>query len=109
MAKMVDIEKLKPLLDGILTEENEASFIEGVMGVAVDYDESAVEGRINEAVEAVRAEEKANYSKKLHDMFFGGGESGEQVVEEPKDDTKTDPEITGQDVEISDIFVDDVN
>lgn len=108
MAKMVDIEKLKPLLNGILSEDNEPAFIEGLMGVAVDYDESAVEGRINEAVEAVRAEEKANYSKKLHDMFFGGGEAGTDV-EKPVDDTKTDPEVTGQDIEISDIFVDEVN
>lgn len=109
MAKMVDIEQLKPLLNGVINEDNEASFIEGLMGIAVDYDESAVEGRINEAVEAVRAEEKANYSKKLHDMFFGGGESGENVVEETVDDTKTDPEVVGQDVQISDIFVDEVN
>ena len=109
MAKMVDIEQLKSLLNGVINEENEASFIEGLMGIAVDYDESAVEGRINEAVVAVRAEEKANYSKKLHDMFFGGGESGENVVEETVDDTKTDPEVVGQDVQISDIFVDEVN
>lgn len=109
MAKMVDIEQLKPLLNGIIKEESEATFLEGLMGIAVDYDEDAVNTRINDAVEAVRAEEQANYSKKLHDMFFGGGESGEQVVEDAVDDTKTDPEVTGQDVEISDIFVDDVN
>lgn len=109
MAKMVDIEQLKPMLNGVIKEDSEASFIEGLMGIAVDYDESAVEGRINEAVEAVRAEEKANYSQKLHDMFFGGGESGEKVADEPVDDTKTDPEVTGQDIEISDIFVDEVN
>ena len=108
MAKMVDIEKLKPLLNGVLTEENEGSFIEGVMGIAVDYDEDAVQGRINSAVETVRAEEKANYSKKLHDMFFGGGQSGEST-EQQIDDTKTDPEVSGQTVEITDIFVDEVN
>ena len=109
MAKMVDIEQLKPMLNGIIKEDSEASFIEGLMGIAVDYDESAVEGRINEAVEAVRAEEKANYAAKLHDMFFGGGESGEGVAEAPVDDTKTDPEVTGQDIEISDLFGDEVN
>lgn len=108
MAKMVDIEKLKPLLNGVLTEENEGAFIEGVMGISVDYDEDAVNERINSAVEAVRAEEKANYSKRLHDMFFGGGESGEETHENI-DDTKTDPEVSGQTVEVKDIFVDEVN
>lgn len=90
MAKMVDIEKLKPLLSGVLNEENETSFLEGLMAEAVDYDESSVQGRIDEAVSVARAEEKANYSKKLHDMFFG---SGEEVAEVADNDTVIDPEI----------------
>lgn len=105
MAKMVDIEKLKPLLNGILTEENEPSFIEGVMGIAVDYDEKAVQGRIDEAVNAAKAEAKADYSKKLHDMFFGG--ATEDKAEESIDDTKTDPELSNDDIQVEPIFVDE--
>lgn len=103
MAKVVDIEKLKPLLAGILNEENEAGFIEGVMGIAEDYDEEAVNARIEEAVTAAKADAAKEYNTKLHDMFFGGSKA-EEVVEVAEDDTKTDPEIDGGTVEVEDIF-----
>ena len=72
MAKVVDIEKLKPLLQNILTEENEASFIEGVMGIAEDFDDEAVNARVEEAAKSAREEADKEYAAKLHDMFFGG-------------------------------------
>ena len=103
MAKMIDIEKLKPLLNGVLTEENETSFLEGVIAESVDYDDKAVQSRIDSEVEKARAEAKADYSKKLHDMFFGTGESNDS--KDTPDDTKTDPELNNDDnVEIPDIF-----
>lgn len=71
MAKMVDIEKLKGLLEGAINEDKETAFIEGLMGIAVDYDDTAVETRIAEASEKAKADAQAEYSKKLHDMFFG--------------------------------------
>ncbi len=101
MAKVVDIEKLKPILAGILTEENEAGVIEGIMGVAEDYDEDAINARINEAVEAAKAEAEKDYGAKLHDMFFGGAKADDTVVE---DDTKVDEEISTGAVEVEDIF-----
>lgn len=106
MAKMVDIEKLKPLLADVLTDENEAGFIEGVMAIAEDYDEDAIQARIDEAVEATKAEEAKNYSAKLHDMFFGGStENKVEDVVEVEDDTKTDPELNdGEQPKVEDIF-----
>ena len=106
MAKMVDIEKLKPLLADVLNEDNEAGFIEGVMAIAEDYDEDAIQARIDEAVEATKAEEAKNYSAKLHDMFFGGStENKVEDVVEVEDDTKTDPELNdGEQPKVEDIF-----
>lgn len=79
MAKVVDIEKLKPLLQNILTAENEASFIEGVMGIAEDFDDAAVNARVEEAAKTAREEADKEYAAKLHDMFFGGkNEEGEK-------------------------------
>lgn len=101
MPRMIDVDLLKPILDGVLTEENEASVIEGIMGASVDYDEEAVNTRINEAVEAAKAEAQKEYGAKLHDMFFGGAKAEETVIE---DDTKTDPEIDAGAVEVEDIF-----
>ena len=87
MAKMVDIEKLKELLKGSVKEESETSLLEGLMGAAVDYDESAVESRIAEATKTARAEAEAEYGKRLHDMFFGGAASSNDGT---VDDRKTE-------------------
>ena len=103
MAKYIAVDKLKPLLSGVLTAENEASFIEGVMTNSEDYDDDAIQARIDSAVEAAKAEEAANYAAKLHDMFFGGAkETTETKIIE--DDTKTDREISTNSVEVEDIF-----
>lgn len=99
MAKYIDVEKLKPLLNGVLTEENEKVVLEGVMNSLEDFDEKAVQARIDEAVEKAKAEESAIYGKKLHDMFFGG----DQPNGSGQDDTK-DPEVTDEKPEIKDIF-----
>ena len=89
MAKMINIEDLKPLLSGVLSEENETAFLEGLMEKTVDYDEEAIQGRIDEAVNTARGEAQAEYSKKLHDMFFG---DGDKVAEVATDDNVTNPE-----------------
>lgn len=107
MAKVINIEDLKPILAAVLTEENSTGVIEGVMEKAVDYDEDAIQGRIDEAVNAAKEEAKAEYSKKVHDMFFG--KADEKVIEDAPDDSKIDPEISDNDVQVSDIFVDEVN
>lgn len=107
MAKVISIDDLKPILAEVLTEENSTGVIEGVMAKAVDYDEDSIQGRIDEAVNAARDEAKAEYSKKVHDMFFGSAE--EKVIEDAPDDSKIDPEIADNDVQVSDIFIDEVN
>lgn len=101
MAKMIDIEKLKPLLNGVLTEENEGAFIEGVMESSIDYDEEAIQSRIDEAANNARIEAQAEYSQKLHNMFFG---NKEENIEKPIDDTKVDPEVSTNDNAIPDIW-----
>ena len=89
MAKMVDIEKLKPLLQPILTEENSTATIEGILAIAEDYDDEAVKKRTEEAVNSAKEEAKKEYSQKLHDMFFNGTSTEKGAV----DDSNTDPEI----------------
>lgn len=101
MAKVVDVEKLKPILADILNEENETGVIEGIMAVAEDYDEEAINARISDAVEAAKAEAEKSYGAKLHDMFFGGAKAEDTVVE---DDTNVDEEISSGAVEVKDIF-----
>lgn len=101
MAKVVDIEKLKPLLQNILTEENEASFIEGVMGIAEDFDDEAVNARVEEAAKTAREEADKEYAAKLHDMFFGG--KNEEGQKQPAvDDSNVDDINSTEPVE--DIF-----
>lgn len=89
MAKVVDIEKLKPLLKNVLTEENEAEFIESIMKITEDYDDEAVNARIEEASKSAREEASKEYATKLHDMFFGGAkeEDNKKVIE---DDSNVD-------------------
>ena len=106
MSKVVDIEKLKPSLEPLLTEETSVSTIESIMGIAEDYDETSVQNRIDEAVKAAKEEEAKSYSQKLHDMFFKGGTSTEQggaSGEGNSADQQTDPEIKGK-REVVDIF-----
>ncbi len=100
MAKMVDIEKLKPLLQPLLNEENEAATIEGILGIAEDFDEEAINKRQEDAVTAAREEAKKEYADKLHEMFFGGVSTERGQV----DDSKTDPEIQSNHREVEDIF-----
>lgn len=99
MAKMVDIEKLKPLLKPILTEENSTATIEGIMAIAEDYDDEAVKKRTEEAVNSAREEANKEYAQKLHDMFFNGTSTEGHV-----DDSNTDPEIHDNHREVEDIF-----
>lgn len=103
MAKMVDIEALKPILANILTEDNEASTIEGIMGIAQDYDEDATQARIDEAVAQAKAEAEKDYASKLHDMFFGGAKA-EPESEVIEDDSTTDIEDIDGVKEVEDIF-----
>lgn len=103
MAKMVDIEALKPILANILTEDNEASTIEAIMGITQDYDEDATQARIDEAVTKAKAEAEKDYASKLHDMFFGGTkvELKDEVI---IDDSTTDIEDIKGVKEVEDIF-----
>ena len=97
--KVIDIEKLKPLLSSVLTDENETSFIEGVLEVSEEYDEEAINSRIEEAANIAREEARAEYASKLHDMFFGTQEETETIVE---DDSNVDDVVEKREVE--DIF-----
>ena len=103
MAKMVDIEALKPILANILTEDNEASTIEAIMGITQDYDEDATQARIDDAVAQAKAEAEKDYASKLHDMFFGGTkvELKDEVI---IDDSTTDIEDIKGVKEVEDIF-----
>lgn len=84
MAKMIDVEVLKPLLKDFIPEDN-TSVIEGIMASAVDTDDNAIQSKIDEAVATAQNEAKASYAKQLHDMFFNGvvpeQAQGEQVGE----------------------------
>lgn len=99
MAKVISVDNLKPLLADVLTEENEASFIEGVMSASVDYDEEAINSRISEAADLAREEARLEYQTKLHDMFFGTQKEADEVVE---DDSNIDEVVAPREVE--DIF-----
>ena len=99
MARVISVEDLKPLLSTVLTEENEASFIEGVMSASVDYDEEAINSRISEAADSAREEARLEYQSKLHDMFFGTQKETDDVVE---DDSNIDEVVEQREVE--DIF-----
>lgn len=103
MAKYVSVDELKSILNGVISEEAESSVIETIMEKSVDYDDEAIEGRISAAADAARGEAQAEYSKKLHDMFFGTAEAKEAVVE-AADETKVVPEITGEPEAVEDIF-----
>lgn len=104
MAKMVDIEKLKPLLEPILTKENSAATIEGIMGIAVDYDDNAEKERTEAAVKAAKEEAAKEYSQKIHDMFFKGV-SDDKSQGQSDADQNTDPEINNSTHrEVEDIF-----
>lgn len=100
MAKMVDIDKLKPILEPLLTGDDSAKTIEDIMGIAEDYDEASVQKRIDDAVAAAKDEEAKSYSQRLHDMFFKGTDQNKGGNAE---DQHTDPEIQGQ-REVEDIF-----
>lgn len=71
MAKMIDIEALKPLLKDFIPDDN-TSVIEGIMAASVDNDDAAIQSKIDEAVESAKKESADNYVKQLHDMFFNG-------------------------------------
>ena len=103
MAKMVDIEALKPILANILTEDNEASTIEAIMGITQDYDEDATQARIDDAVAQAKAEAEKDYASKLHDMFFGSAkvELKDEVI---IDDSTTDIKDIDGVIEVEDIF-----
>ncbi len=105
MSKVVDIEKLKPILEPLLTEETSVSTIESIMGIAEDYDDASIQNRIDEAVKAAKEEESKSYSQKLHDMFFKGAsaDQGGAHGEGNSADQQTDPEIKGK-REVEDIF-----
>lgn len=100
MAKVISIDNLKPLLKDVLTEENEAKIIEGIMAASEDYDEEAINTRIEEASKAARDEASKEYATKLHDMFFGG-EPKDGEKNEVQDDSNVD-DMNAQQVE--DIF-----
>ena len=71
MAKMVDIEALKPLLKELIPDDD-TSVIEGIMAASVDTDDAAIQLKIDEAVETAKKESADNYVKQLHEMFFNG-------------------------------------
>ena len=108
MAKMIDVEALKPLLKDFIPADN-TSVIEGIMAASVDTDDAAVQTRIDEAVqtridEAVATAQKEaadNYAKQLHDMFFNG------IKPENVDNTVTGDPLngTGENKPAASIFV----
>lgn len=94
MARYIDIEKLKPLLDGAFAEGKEAEILEGIMSGSEDYDEKAIDTRIENAVAAARAEESAAYAQKLHNMFFNNAKpESDEVTFNVQDDRNVNPEI----------------
>ena len=102
MAKMVDVEQLKPLLEGVLTEDNQDAVIEGIMAITQDYDDEAMQARIDEAVSTAKTDSAKEYSAKLHDMFFGKAADADTGVIE--DDTKVDETMLNEKKDVPDIF-----
>lgn len=103
MAKFISVDELKPILNGVINEDAETSVIEAIMDKTVDYDDEAIEGRINEAREAARGEAQAEYSQKLRDMFFGTAEEKQAVVE-AAEEAEVVNDLTGEAENIPDIF-----
>lgn len=100
MAKMVDIEALKPLLKDFIPDDD-TSVIEGIMAASVDTDDAAIQAKIDEAVESAKKESASNYVKQLHDMFFNG------IKPEVEENTTTGDPLKGTDEHKTapDIFV----
>ena len=100
MAKMIDVEALKPLLKDFIPADN-TSVIEGIMAASVDTDDAAVQTRIDEAVATAQKEAADNYAKQLHDMFFNG------IKPENVDNTVTGDPLngTGENKPAASIFV----
>ena len=71
MAKMIDVEVLKPLLKDFIPDDN-TSVIEGIVAASVDTDDGAIQLKIEEAVESAKKDAESNYAKQIHDMFFNG-------------------------------------
>lgn len=71
MAKMIDIEALKPLIKELIPNDD-TKVIEGIMAACVDTDETAIQSKIDEAVTAAKTEAQNSYAKQLHEMFFNG-------------------------------------
>lgn len=95
MAKMIDIEVLKPLIKDLIPEDN-TEIIEGIMSASVDSDDDNVQSKIDEAVATAQKEAQDNYAKQLHDMFFNGVKpeqaQGTQVGEDLRGtETKNEP------------------
>lgn len=103
MAKYIDVETLKPLISNQLTSENEVSVIEGIIAASIDYDETAIQSRIDEAVSKAKEESKTEYASKLHDMFFNGVNAPDEVILDDVQIDTTDNET--KKIEVEDIFV----
>ena len=88
MAKVIDIEALKPLIKDLIPEDN-TTVIEGIMAASVDTDEAAIQTKIDEAVATAQKEAADNYAKQLHDMFFNG------IKPESMDNTVTGDPLNG--------------
>lgn len=101
MAKMIDIEALKPLLKDFIPDDN-TTVIEGIMAASVDTDDAAIQSKIDEAVESAKKEAANNYAKQLHDTFFNG-----IIPKEKESNTTTGDPLngTGETKSAQNIFV----
>ena len=88
MAKVIDIEALKPLIKDLIPEDN-TTVIEGIMAACVDTDDAAVQSKIDEAVANAQKEAADTYAKQLHDMFFN------DIKPEGMDNTVTGDPLKG--------------
>ena len=81
---MIDLEKLKPIIQPLLTEDNTESVIKAIMEIdEKPKDETDIDALIAAKVKEAEDAAKSDYNKRLREMFFGG-ENPDENHEKPK-------------------------
>lgn len=97
---LIDLEKLKPIIQPLLTEDNTESVIKAIMEIdEKPKDDSDIDALIAEKVKEAEDAAKSDYNKRLREMFFGGekpDENHENQKQKPIKAADFAPETIGE-------------